>query len=497
MANNRGNILSNADWVIIGIYLTLMFFGVLSIYAADFNPDLADFFDMSRRSGKQFAWALGSLVLAFVVMFIDSKFYQAISLPLYIVVCLLQVVVIIFAKEVNGARAWLEIGAFKLQPAEFCKFATTLALSVYLSRINIYVKKDESSINELSSFFSNLFQGRRLWSITDFSVQQHLIPLVLILLPVGLILLQKDTGTAIVFFALFFILFREGIIGVLMYVVLALIFITILTLMLDKSSTITILGLLAVLFYAVFIKKTEYAALSIGLMILYLIIRYSFNLNPSLDTYALLVWVAINAVQNFFIIESWRKVEKFMVMGILLVSMGYVYCVNFLYNVLQPHQRVRIDLVLGKIEDKDIGFQTEQSLNAIGSGGFFGKGYLQGTHTKGNWVPEQSTDYIFSTVGEEWGFLGAVVVLGLFTALILRIIFKAEKQRSKASRMYGYGVASILFFHLLVNIGMTIQLMPVIGIPLPFFSYGGSSLLAFTILLFLFIKFDSQRLDVL
>ena len=431
------------------------------------------------------------------MLLIDSKFFQAIAFPMYIVIMLLQIVVIIFAKEVNGARAWLEIGSFKLQPAEFCKFATTLALSVYLSKINIYVKKDSSSIGELGSFFSNLFQGRRLWSIADLSMQQHIIPLIFIFVPVILILMQSDTGTAIVFFALFFILFREGIIGVLMYVVLGLIFITIITLMLDKTATITILGCVGLLFYAVFIKKTEYAGLSILLIVIYLIVRSKLNINPSLDTYVLLIWVALNAVQNFFIIESWKKVEKFMIMGVLLLSMGYVYCVNFFYTILQPYQRKRIDIVLGKIEDKTIGFQTEQSLNAIGSGGFFGKGYLDGTHTKGNWVPEQSTDYIFCTVGEEWGFFGAFIILGLFTALILRIIYKAERQRSKASRMYGYGVASILFFHILVNIGMTVQLMPVIGIPLPFFSYGGSSLMAFTILLFIFIKFDSQRLDVL
>jgi rod shape determining protein RodA len=230
---------------------------------------------------------------------------------------------------------------------------------------------------------------------------------------------------------------------------------------------------------------------------LYLIARFTFEWNPSLDTYVLLIWIAINAVQNFFNLDAWKRVEKFMIMGVVLLSVGYVYSVNFLYNVLQPHQRIRIDVLLGKVQDKAVGFQTEQSLNAIGSGGFFGKGYLSGTHTKGNWVPEQSTDYIFSTVGEEWGFFGAFIVLTLFTALILRILYKAEKQRSKASRMYGYGIASILFFHILVNVGMTIQLMPVIGIPLPFFSYGGSSLMSFTIMLFLFIKFDSQRLDVL
>ena len=495
--SSRGNLVQNIDWVMVLLFLGLIIFGVVNIYAADYNAAHPDFFDLSNRSGKQAMWMGVSVFVALVILLVDSKFIQTVAFPLYIFIMLLQVVVFLFAKEVNGARAWLEVGSFKIQPAEFCKFSTALFLGVYLSKITIRFKKENTSLKEVGSFFGKLFTGKKVWSLSDISLTQHIIPLSIIFLPVALILLQQDTGTAIVFFALFFVLFREGIVGNFMYAALSIILITILTLMLEADATITLLGSIGLVFYAAFIKKTQTAAISIALMLLYLILRTSLGWNSALDTYVLLIWIVFNAIQNYLRKDNWKRVEKFVLLGVLMVSMGYVYSVDTLYGVLQPHQRKRIDIIMGKIEDRQVGFQTEQSMNAIGSGGFFGKGFLQGTLTKGNWVPEQSTDYIFSTVGEEWGFMGAFVVIALFTILILRILFKAEKQRNSASRMYGYGVASILFFHLLVNIGMTIQLMPVIGIPLPFFSYGGSSLLAFTTLLFIFVKFDSQRLDAL
>jgi rod shape determining protein RodA len=494
VASNRRNILYNIDWVVIFIFFALVSFGVTNIYAADYNPDY-DFFDLSRRSGKQFMWIGVSLIVGIIILLLDSRFIQNMTFPLYIVILLLNVFVFLFAKEVNGARAWLEIGPFKVQPAEFCKFSTALALAVYLSKINIKVDKESTSISNLGVFFFKMFSGKKVWSISDISLTQHVIPLVIIFLPVILILLQQDTGTAIVFFTLFFVLFREGIIGKSMYVALIVIFITILTLMLGKAATITILGFIGFIFFAAFIKKTQMAMLGIGIVILFLICRSVLGINPAIDTYVILSWIAFSFIQNYFTKDAWKRVEKIVVLGALLLSIGYVYSVNTFYDILQPHQRVRVDIILGKLQDKTVGFQTEQSMNAIGSGGFFGKGFLNGALTKGHWVPEQSTDYIFSTVGEEWGFVGAFTVIFLFIFLILRILYQSEKQRNSAYRTYGYGVASIFFFHLLVNVGMTIQVMPVIGIPLPFFSYGGSSLLSFTILLFLFLKFDSQKLD--
>jgi rod shape determining protein RodA len=494
MASNRKDILYNVDWVLVLVFFALVLFGVTNIYAADYNADY-DFLDLARRSGKQSMWIGISVLVAFVILLLDSRFIYNMTFPLYLVIILVQVFVILFAKEVNGARAWLEIGPFKVQPAEFCKFSTALALAVYLSKIKIKIDKEPTSISNLGVFFFKLFGGKKVWSFSDISLGQHIIPFAIIFIPVLLILLQQDTGTAIVFFTLFFVLFREGIIGNSMYLALVVIFITILTLMLGKAATITILGFIGYFIYAAFIKKTQMAMLNIGVMILFLIFRNVLNLNPALDTYVVLSWIAFSFVQNYFKKEAWKRAEKIVVLGGILLSIGYVYSVNTFYDVLQPHQRVRVDIILGKLQDRTVGFQTEQSMNAIGSGGFFGKGFLNGALTKGNWVPEQSTDYIFSTVGEEWGFVGAFTVISLFVTLILRILYKAEKQRNSANRMYGYGVASIFFFHLLVNIGMTIQVMPVIGIPLPFFSYGGSSLLSFTVLLFLFIKFDSQRLD--
>jgi rod shape determining protein RodA len=267
--------------------------------------------------------------------------------------------------------------------------------------------------------------------------------------------------------------------------------------MFDKHIAITALGSLALLFYAVFIKETKVALVSIGGLVIYFILKLSLDWNNALNTYFVWGWLFINTVQNFVVPNLWRKVEKLLVLGTLFISIAFVNSIDTMYGMLQIHQKQRIEILLGKVENRRVSFQTDQSLNAIGSGGLTGKGYLKGTHTNGDWVPEQSTDYIFCTVGEEWGFIGTSFVVILFPILILRIILKAEAQRSSMSRIYGYCVASILFFHLLINIGMTIQIMPVIGIPLPFFSYGGSSLFGFTALLFMFVKFDSKRLDVL
>ena len=244
-------------------------------------------------------------------------------------------------------------------------------------------------------------------------------------------------------------------------------------------------------------RNTSNGLISAVLLIFYIIYRIIFDWDIYFDLYAILTWVLINGIQTIILKDSWKRTQKLTLLLVFIATSLFIYSVDFLYKILLPHQRVRIDVLFGKIEDPSVAFQTEQSLNAIGSGGLLGKGFLNGDLTKGKWVPEQFTDYIFCTVGEEWGFLGSFVVIGLMIGLILRIIYKAEKQRSRIGRVYGYCVASILFFHFLVNIGITIQLMPVIGIPLPFFSYGGSSLLSFTILLFIFLRLDSQRLDIL
>ena len=236
---------------------------------------------------------------------------------------------------------------------------------------------------------------------------------------------------------------------------------------------------------------------TISILFVFLVLMAVFNWNTSLNTYILWGWILINLIMLLSIPDLWKRIERSVILVGLVLSMGYVGILEKAYTILQPHQKERIEIILGKRHDKSVSFQTDQSLNAIGSGGFSGKGFLEGTHTKGKWVPEQSTDYIFCTIGEEWGLIGTSFIIFLFVMLIFRIVQKAEMQRSKMSRVYGYCVASIFFIHFLINIGMTIQIMPVIGIPLPFMSYGGSSLFGFTALLFMFVKFDSQRLDVL
>jgi rod shape determining protein RodA len=320
---------------------------------------------------------------------------------------------------IAGSKSWFQIGEFRLQPAEFAKFATTLALAHYLSALDFDSRKRKSQI----------------------------IPLVILAIPSLLILLQNDTGSAIVYASLALVLYRQGMPGSILLIGVATAILAIMALMFNQFVVITVIGVLLIGFI-------------------------------------------------FFIRRTWQNILK--VIGIFVVASMFVLSVDYAFvNVLEPHQKTRINVLLGKqIDLKGAGYNVNQSKIAIGSGGFWGKGFLNGTQTKFNFVPEQSTDFIFCTVGEEWGFVGSTLVVLLFLALIVRIILMAERQRSEFSRIYGYGVASILFFHFFVNVGMTIGLMPVIGIPLPFFSYGGSSLWAFTILLFIFIKMDSNRLQL-
>ena len=414
------NIFQNIDWTIVLIYLALVIFGWLNIYAAVYNENHKNIFDITQNYGKQLLWILLSFVLALVILIIDGKFYPAFSYPIYLISTILLVVVMVLAPEVKGAKAWLEFGSFKIQPSEFSKFATNMALAKYLSTLNIRIQDQKTKI---------------------FSIA-------LISIPILFILLQNDTGSALVFFSFIFVLYREGLSGniLLLGFLIALLFI--LTLLIDKLFLIAILAGIAIIFFMVVRKNRN----------------------------------------NIIIIVS----------GLLIAS-SFIYSVGYVFDhALEPHQKQRINVLLGKETDlKGAGYNVNQSKIAIGSGGFFGKGFLEGTQTKFAFVPEQSTDFIFCTIGEEWGFVGSLVTITLFIVLIVRIILISERQRSTYSRIYGYGVASIFFFHVMINIGMTLGLAPVIGIPLPFLSYGGSSLWSFTILLFIFIKLDSYRLMIL
>lgn len=415
------SIFDGIDWVMVILFLLLVFMGWLNIYAAVFNEEHQSIFDTTQRYGKQLIFIGFSVFVALILLLIDGKFYSTFAIPIYVANMLLLVVVLLTAKEVAGARSWIDIGPLKLQPAEFAKSATALALAAYLGDIGTRMK----------------------------DLQTKLIAGAILGIPAVLILLQNDTGSMLVFGAFALVLYREGLSGNILLLGLSVAVLFIFSLLFSPLTMLIILGSIALLVFLFQRKKTWKLGLGIG--------------------------------------------------GVLVVLMGFVYSVDYLFNnVLEPHQQVRINVLLGKEDDpKGAGYNVNQSKIAIGSGGFSGKGFLKGTQTKYDFVPEQTTDFIFCTVGEEWGFLGTFVVIALFTALIMRILYISERQRSAFTRIYGYCVASIFFFHFLINIGMTIGLMPVIGIPLPFFSYGGSSLLGFTILLFIFIKMDGYRLQQL
>lgn len=416
----RKSIFHNIDWWLVIMYLLLVTMGLFSIYSAVYNPEHPSLFDRSQRYGSQFIWIVTSLVLAFIILMIDMKFFTSFSYLIYGAGMLLLVAVLFFGKEVAGSKSWIDIGGFSLQPAEFAKVATNLALARYLSGLNINLKKPKNVI----------------------------IAGVLLIIPLILILLQNDTGSALVYVAFILVLYREGF-----------------------SGNFLILGFVIAVLFVFTLMVGKFLVLGI---------------------------ITAITLVLFLITQKARK-NLFTLFGMFAIVVAFIFSVDYAFeNVLQEHQKTRIEVLLGKKTDvHGAGYNVNQSLIAIGSGGFSGKGFLQGTQTKYKFVPEQSTDFIFCTVGEEWGFIGSTLVIILFMIFFIRLLYVADRQRSAFSRIYGYGVASILFFHLAVNIGMTIGLAPVIGIPLPFFSYGGSSLWAFTILLFIFIKMDSYRLELL
>lgn len=419
--NNSTSIFSNIDWITVLLYLVLVIIGWMNIYSAVYNEEHYIITDISQKYGKQMLWIAASFLLAIIILIIQEDFYTIFAYFIFAVVLLANIAVPFLGREVKGSNSWFRFGEFGIQPAEFMKFATNLALAKFLSNQNIKIAHFKNTAIAL------LFIG---------------IPLIIIKQ------LQNETGLAIVFVAFIFMLYREGL-----------------------SVNFLLLGLLSVILFIL--------ALLINNIYLFIIISTLCIIST--------LFVRRNA-KNLFLIAS-----------IGLIACGMVKGTSYVYEHMEPHQKIRIDVLLGRgiVDLKKEGYNVNQAKIAIGSGGFWGKGYLQGTQTKYNFVPEQDTDFIFCTVGEEWGFVGSSTIIILQLALIIRLIFMSERQRSPFSRIYGYGVASILFFHLTINVGMTIGLAPVIGIPLPFFSYGGSSLLSFTILLFIFIKLDSHRLQIL
>lgn len=470
--NRQSELLKNIDWVSIFMYTLLIFMGWLNIYAAVYNDSHSSIFDITQKYGKQLIWIGASFVLGFIIMLTDSKFFTAFSFIIYGLTIGLLAAVLVFGKEVNGARSWFEIGSVRLQPAEFAKFATCLAVANVMSRHG--------------------FKMMRLSSLLSVGI--------LLALPALLIIKQNDTGSALVYSSFILVMYREGLHGSILLLCFMTVALFIFTLLYPPMTVLLLIiggTLIAFLYYRQ--NKHELYRIIIflvGCFLFLLFLKWLLDLPISDHKLLLISYLLSNLIGIYFIYK--RKMKHIML--VILASwlcIGATVGVDYAFDKLQSHQRDRINNLLGIETDlTGAGYNVNQSKIAIGSGGFAGKGFLQGTQTKFNFVPEQSTDFIFCTVGEEWGFLGSTVVIGLLMAFILRIIYLAERQRSDFSRIYGYGVASILFFHMAINIGMTIGVAPVIGIPLPFFSYGGSSLWAFTILIFIFLRLDANRLQV-
>ena len=481
MSYRKINTWSNLDWLTVVIYLLLVIVGWFSIYAASYDFDSRSIFDLSGRSGMQMIWIGTSLVLAFVLLMIDKDWYDVFSYILYFLVILLLIATIFLAKDIKGSRSWLELGPVRLQAAEFAKFATALAVAKMMSGYGFSLKKFHH--------FGKV--------------------LLLIFLPMLLILLQKEAGTALVFLAFFLVLYREGMNGFILFVGFCAVLFFVLAIRFgDVVWGLTPLGEFLVLSIILVVQnallyssgkhfgnpKFPVILTLVGMVGSCLLSHYVIPFNLNYAAIALIVFLSLYLLLLSFRFQS-RKC-----LFILLFTIGsvcYLYSVDYVFDeVLKPHQQTRIEVALGIIDDpRGAGYNVNQSKIAIGSGGLLGKGYLNGTQTKLKYVPEQDTDFIFCTIGEEKGFIGTSVVLLVFMILILRLIMLAERQRSYFSRIYGYGVAAVLFFHVAVNVGMVIGITPVIGIPLPFFSYGGSSLWASTLLLFIFLRLDASRAD--
>ncbi len=428
------SLIDNIDWFTVSIYFVLILAGWLNIYAAVYNEEFESIFDTTQRYGKQLLWIGTAGIIAIIILLIDERFFSTFGYLIYGFVIALLIAVLLVGAATKGATSWFAIGGFKIQPSEFSKFATCLALAKYLSTLNIRMTDLKTKLNAAA----------------------------IIGIPAVLILMQNDTGSALVYGAFVLVLFREGLSGNFLLIGLVTAFLFVITLVFQND-----------VYQMPFeIELTGGWMLIIILFIIMGLVYYFNRKRKQILLFSTIVFVACSG---------------------LVKSVDYVF-----NNILEPHQSKRINVMLGIESDPyGAGYNVNQSLIAIGSGGFTGKGYLKGTQTKYDFVPEQSTDFIFCTIGEEWGFIGSFAVVALFMTLLLRILFMCSRQRSAFARIYGYGVATIFFFHFLINIGMTIGLAPVIGIPLPFFSYGGSSLWGFTILLFVFIKMDADRLEVL
>ncbi|MBR1928097.1 MAG: rod shape-determining protein RodA [Bacteroidales bacterium] len=474
--SDRG-VKQSIDWKLVISYLILILIGWVNIYASIHSSEPSSIFDFNFRSGKQFVWILTALALALLILFaINPRFWESSALALYLFVLVLLVVVIFVSKDVKGSHSWFELGPVKFQPAEISKITTSLLLATLMSQTNY-----------------------RITRLKDFMMTA-----LIIAVPMLVILAESETGSALVYVGFLFVMYREGFSGWWLLSIIAAILLFILTL--TASPYTSILVLIGILIVASAISSGKIGTLfwiNLGILLLFCLLPWLLGKTVDPESFLgkikpvyILIGICIGAVP-YFLFRGYRERKRHISLATLglVAGIALIYSTDFIFNdILQGHQRQRIEVLLGLKEDPSgVGYNVNQSMIAIGSGGFSGKGFLNGTQTTFGFVPEQSTDFIFCTVGEEWGFVGCLVVILLYVFLIWRIIVDAEKSREAFTRIYGYCVASCVFMHLFINIGMTIGLMPVIGIPLPLLSYGGSSLWAFTILIFIFIALYRQE----
>lgn len=466
------------DWFTIILYMLMIVAGWFTICGASFEFDSMSLFDINGRPGSQLMWVGISMVVIFVILMLESDFFDVFGYLIYAAIILLLIATIFFAPNIKGAHSWLQLGSFRIQPAEFAKFATALAVAKFM---NSY--------------------GFQLTTVKNFSIT-----LLLIFLPMICIILQKETGSALVYFAFFLMLYREGMSGYILlagvcavaFFVTTMKFSDVVVGATDMGTLIVSSMILVISFFLVARIRKNRMALQImlgGTALVYLAAYIT-----SLFIPVNFAWVSVGLVGLAIVYLIYLSLRNWvwhygMIAAFALGSMAFMYSVDYVFDeILEPHQQIRIKVSLGLEDDPSgAGYNVNQSKIAIGSGGLTGKGFFNGTQTKLKYVPEQETDFIFCTVGEEHGFVGSTLVLLLFGAFIIRLVVLAERQNTTFGRVYGYSVASIFFFHLAINVGMVTGLTPVIGIPLPFFSYGGSSLLGFTILLFIFLRLDASR----
>ena len=477
------SVFSNIDWFTVFLYVIMVAAGVISIYAASYDFDDAAILDFNEFSGKQARWIALGFFIGFVILLIDTRMYETYAYPIYILVLVVLFITPFIAPNIKGSHSWLKFGPVSLQPAEFAKFATALALAKLRSAYNFV----------LTASWKNLMKAVGI-----------------IMAPVVLILLQKETGSALTFMALFFVLYREGMNGLILFGALFAVIIFVVTLKFTGSAVMGIpvgqfwilITIMAVIVIMLFIYNRRFSIVRNVLAWFAgtgLILGILSLCGVELPGMALMLTVIAVAV-GYILFEALRAHSNRLLVPVLTAVFGvvFMFSVNLAFNFIQPHQQQRINVVLGVEEDlRGAGYNVNQSKIAIGSGGLTGKGFLNGTQTKLKYVPEQHTDFIFCTIGEEEGFWGSMLVVALFLALILRVVHIAERQPTTFGRVYAYCVASYLIFHFAINIGMVIGLCPVIGIPLPFFSYGGSSLWGFTILLFILLRIDASRKSVM